>query len=73
MLKTEFAAKYGIEDPKVFLDSASRPYLVGKWHGKDWLFYWHPDNRWVSLRKVSDGPMLFVDYLPEDQQAAYFR
>lgn len=36
-----------------FLDSAGRPYLCAMWGGNPWLFYWHPDKKWVSLRQVS--------------------
>ena len=37
----------------VFLDSQSVPFLCRMWGGNAWLFYWHPDNHWVSLRKVT--------------------
>lgn len=38
----------------VFLDHLSRPYYVAPWGRDDdwWLFYWHPDKKWVSLRKI---------------------
>lgn len=40
-------------DPFVFLDDASRPFLVQKWGDAVWLFYWNSDHEWVSLRKPS--------------------
>lgn len=73
MKQSEFEAKYGIKNAKVFIDADNRPYLTGEWNGDPWLFYWHPDNKWVSLRKQADGPMIFVDYLTEAQQESYLR
>ena len=37
----------------VFLDTYNRPYRCAKWGNQAWLFYWHPDNKWVSLRPVT--------------------
>ena len=73
MTRVQFEEKYGISDAKVFLDDAGRPYLTGEWEGEPWLFYWHPDNSWVSLRKLSDGPMLLVEFLPENEQEIYLK
>lgn len=39
----------------VFIDSVDRPYHVRMWNGSPWMFYWHPDNHWVSLRKVTQA------------------
>ena len=58
----------------VFLDDDSRPYRVMDWfdHGT-WLFYWHPDNKWVSLRKLkfSEVMLLSLRALPEEQAKLY--
>lgn len=42
------------ENGFVFLDHLSRPYYVAPWGQADdwWLFYWHPDHKWVSLRQI---------------------
>lgn len=37
----------------VFIDDYSKPFFIRMWSGVPWLFYWHPDKKWVSLRKVS--------------------
>ena len=37
----------------VFLDAHSRPYQCRMWGERAWLFYWHADNHWVSLRPVT--------------------
>lgn len=37
----------------VFLDSKNDPYFCRMWGGSAWLFYWHSNNCWVSLREVS--------------------
>lgn len=39
----------------VFIDVVSRPFYVRIYgeKGKPWLFYWHPDKRWVTLREVN--------------------
>ena len=57
---------------RVFLDSASRPYWVRMWEGSPWLFYWHADNNWVSLREVSTMETIgFPDNLSEKEQDLY--
>jgi hypothetical protein len=42
------------EQGHVFLDVHSRPFMVKKWGGDLWLFYWHKDNHWVSLRSMTE-------------------
>ena len=37
----------------VFIDDASRPYLVSK----GWLWRRHPDGQWVSLRELKAGEL----------------
>ncbi len=38
----------------VFLDGNNRPFLCAKWtDGRSWLFYWHADRHWVSLRPTN--------------------
>lgn len=40
----------------VFLDHTSRPFKVMR-YGKDqetWMFYWHPDKKWVTLRPLNE-------------------
>lgn len=61
-----------ITDPKghVFLDLNSNPFLVRKWGGHWWIFKWHTDSHWVSLRKVTDGEQ-FPDNLTVHEQQLY--
>ncbi|MVM34252.1 hypothetical protein GO755_29750 [Spirosoma sp. HMF4905] len=39
----------------VFLDAEKKPYWIRMWGGEPWLFYWHADNRWVSLRRTNQN------------------
>lgn len=56
----------------VFLDRASRPYLCRIWCGDPWLFYWHSDNHWVSLKQVEQTDVwLYPDNLTKEQQRLY--
>lgn len=57
---------------KVFLDDGNRPYLVREWgtEGRVWLFYWHPEGHWTSLREVK--PLeTFPDNLTKKEQDMY--
>ena len=59
----------------VFIDQQSRPFRV-KTLGADyssWLFYWHPDQKWVSVRKLSREEIDFYERykLPQEQAALY--
>lgn len=38
----------------VFTDKQNRPYYCRTWEDETWLFYWHPDKKWVSLRQVTE-------------------
>lgn len=60
------------EEGFVFLDRASRPYLCRIWCGEPWLFYWHSDNHWVSLKQVDQADVwLYPDNLTKEQQELY--
>ena len=39
----------------VFIDGTGRPYHIRTWGGEPWLFYWHADDKWTSLRIVSQA------------------
>jgi len=41
------------EEGFVFLDQNSKPYLIRMWGENPWLFYWHVDSSWVSLRQTN--------------------
>lgn len=58
----------------VFLDGANRPYLCRKWGDESrlWLFYWHPENHWVSLREVKPDDN-FPKNLTQSEQDIYHR
>ena len=64
----------------VFIDDAGRPYRVKLWgngvneEDRLWLFYWHPDKTWVSLRPIEKTEALMLlgrGALPKDQAALY--
>ena len=59
---------------RVFLDGARRPYLIKKWgdEEKEWLFYWHPDHHWVSLRETNKDDN-FPDNLTQTEQDIYLK
>ncbi len=58
----------------VFLDEQNRPYLYRKWGHEDnlWLFYWHVEGHWTSLRKVEDSEK-FPDNLTQPEQNMYHK
>lgn len=39
----------------VFLAGNGSPYYCKMYHGSAWLFYWHPDKRWVTCKKITDS------------------
>jgi len=56
----------------VFLDLRNQPYRCCMWEGSPWLFFWHPDNRWVSLRKVTQMEVWsFPHNISKRDQKAY--
>lgn len=58
----------------VFLDENNKPFLVKKWGSNNemWLFYWHPDQHWVTLRSLSEHePDLFPNNLSGKEQDMY--
>lgn len=42
----------------VFIDGKNKPYWVAKWGDSIWLFYWHTEGHWTSLRPIKKGPEL---------------
>ena len=56
----------------VFLDAAGKPLLCRMWHNAPWVFYWHPENKWVSFGKVTQtDARSFPRNLTEGQQQIY--
>ena len=56
----------------VFLDDAGRPYRCCVYAGNPWLFYWHPDEQWVSLRQVNQSEIFQMPRnLSQSEQDAY--
>lgn len=58
----------------VFLDDAKKPYLVRILESNPWLYYWHPDNKWVTLRRLTQAEVWTFSNrrLPEEQAQLYF-
>ena len=58
----------------VFLDGTGRPYCIAMWNDSPWLFYWHPDNHWVSLRPATQSEIWSIPHnLNADEQALYWQ
>jgi hypothetical protein len=58
----------------VFLDSNNNPYLIRIWENSGpWLFYWHPDKHWVSLRPVNQTDIwrFYPNRLSEERANLY--
>jgi hypothetical protein len=56
----------------IFLDNHSRPFLCKEYGGELWLFYWHADKKWVSLRKTSpEEAERFPHNLTKKEQQMY--
>ena len=62
------------ENGFVFLDGRCRPYRCAMWGEHPWLFYWHPDNHWVSLRQVDQSEIFNMpNNLTQEEQDIYNR
>lgn len=59
----------------VFLDMANKPYRIAMWGNEAWLFYWHPDKKWVSLRPITQSEVWNFQKreLPKEQQLLYLK
>lgn len=58
----------------VFLGGQGRPYWCRLWDGAPWLFYWHPDDHWVSLRPTTQAEIWqFPRNLKQEWQDLYHR
>lgn len=56
----------------IFIGHDERPYKCCLYGGEPWLFYWHPDNHWVTLRKLSRHQVSILPRnLSEEHQAIY--
>lgn len=55
-----------------FFDTARRPYKVVMTRDGPWVCYWHPENRWVTLRQVSQNDIWsFTDHMTDAELAIY--
>lgn len=59
----------------VFIDDRLRPFWVGLWDKEPWMFYWHPDRKWVSFRRVTQADVFAfsVKRIPEVDADIYHR
>ncbi len=37
----------------VFIGGDGRPYMCAMWGDNPWLFYWHAENHWVTMKQVT--------------------
>lgn len=42
-------------DDFVFADENDKPYYCHRWGNDLWLFYWHTEQHWVSLRPINEA------------------
>ena len=61
------------ENGFVFLDDNSKPFHVRMYGDTPWLFYWHPDGNWVTLRPVTQTEVwqMAEKKLPKEQADLY--
>lgn len=57
----------------VFIDENSRPFWVCLYEETPFMFYWHPDGKWVTYRQVSQGDVWQFSHkkLTNDQADLY--
>ncbi len=56
----------------IFLDQLNRPYRCCMYQGEPWLFYWHPDKKWVTCRTVTQTDIFLMPHnLTEKEQECY--
>jgi hypothetical protein len=57
----------------VFIGGDGLPYRCCIWDSDAWLFRWHPDRRWVSLKKLTQMDVWLLPHnLTEEQQELYY-
>ena len=58
--------------PRVFLGSDGRPYMVKEIEDQIWTHYLHPDDKWVTLKRIDRASaVLLHDNLSEFEQSTY--
>lgn len=58
----------------VFLDRLRRPYLCKMYLDEPWLFFWHHEKHWVSLRPVDQTEIWsFPKNLSQEKQDLYHK
>lgn len=58
--KGEEKSKVLDEKGFVFIGKDKKPYWCRMWEESPWLFYWHPDNKWVSLKEVNQSDIFIA-------------
>lgn len=57
----------------VFLNEDNEPRYCRLWGHHWWLFYWHPDKKWVSLQPITIEEVASLPRnLSKEHQAIYF-
>ena len=58
--------------PKVFIGADNQPYMLKEIQNEVWVHYLHPDNKWVTLKRIDQNAFnLIPDNLTELEQSAY--
>lgn len=56
----------------IFLNTNDRPFKCCMYFNNPWLFYWHPDNKWVTLRQVTQDEIFKLPRnLSKEHQEVY--
>ncbi len=55
----------------VYLEGG-KPFMTYTWGGELWKFYWHPDQHWVSLSRVSEIEALKIPNNQTKGQQQYY-
>ncbi len=59
-------------EPRVFIDNHGEPKMAKMIEGNVWIFYLHPDNKWVTQQKISpDTAHFLLNNLTKEEQELY--
>jgi len=61
-----------VEIPFVIIDQ-NKPFLINAMRDETWMFYWHPDKKWVTLKRLrfDEIALLSKRAIPREQAEVY--